>query len=177
MLKIPVTKKDHIQGNINAPITLVEYADFECGYCGMAYPIINKVQRHFGKQLRFVFRHFPLTQAHPHAELAAETSEFANNKNRFWQMHDLLFENQANLSADLMLELIDLLKLPKSDYEQALQNKIYLPKIKEDFMGGVRSGVNGTPTLFINGYRYTGPVQYEELIYTLEQGSARTGTE
>ena len=97
-LKIPVNTEDHIQGNSHAIITLVEYGDYECPYCGMAYPVVKQLQKHFDKQLRFVFRNFPLTEAHPYAQIAAETAEFAASHNRFWEMHDLLYENQSSLS-------------------------------------------------------------------------------
>src|ERR1700731_1391954 len=96
-LKISVTADDHIQGDINAPITLVEYGDYECGYCGLAYPIVKRIQNHFGKRLRFVFRNFPLSESHPHAGIAAMTAEFAARHQKFWEMHDLLYENQQFL--------------------------------------------------------------------------------
>src|SRR5580658_3005308 len=96
-LKIPVSTTDHIQGDEQAPVILVEYGDYECPHCGHAYPIIKQVQKHFGKRLRFVFRNFPLSQLHPHAEAAAEVAEFAGTQGKFWEMHDALFENQARL--------------------------------------------------------------------------------
>lgn len=166
-LKVPVTLEDHIQGNENALITLVEYGDYECPYCAMAYPIIKNIQRHFGDQLRFVFRNFPLTQSHPLAEVAAETAEFAADYDRFWEMHDLIYENQPSLSVPFLIELAGQLALSVEDLKEALEKKIYAPKIKKDFMGGVRSGVNGTPTFFINGERYNGPDTYESLVETI----------
>src|SRR5208282_3973771 len=104
-LKVPVSPEDHAQGHDDAPVTLVEYGDYECPHCGRAYPIVQRVQKHFGEKLRFVFRNFPLSEMHPHAEAAAETAEFAGAHGKFWEMHDLLFENQARLGGSLFLEL------------------------------------------------------------------------
>lgn len=167
-LKFPVSADDHIDGNENAPITLVEYGDFECPYCGMAHPIIKRLQMHFGNQLRFVFRNFPLSEMHPHAEMAAEAAEYAGSHERFWEMHDLLYENQDRLGMPLFLELADSLNLPTDDFENAITNKRFEPKIRKDFLGGVRSGVNGTPTFYINGQRYVGSIEFEELASTMD---------
>src|SRR5579871_499235 len=97
MLKVPVTDNDHIQGNEHAPITLVEYGDYECPYCGQAYPIVKKIQKYFGENLRFVFRNFPIVDSHPHAGIAAMAAEFAATQGKFWEMHDVLYENQEYL--------------------------------------------------------------------------------
>src|SRR5208282_6417161 len=96
-LKMPVTTEDHVQGPEDAEVTLVEYGDYECPHCGRAHPIVQRVQEHFGKRVRFVFRNFPLSEMHPHAEAAAEAAEFAGAHGKFWQMHDRLFENQVRL--------------------------------------------------------------------------------
>lgn len=167
-LKVPVTEEDHIQGNENAAVTLVEYGDYECPYCGLAYPIIKELQKRFGEQLRFVFRNFPLSEIHPFAEIAAETAEFAGVHRRFWAMHDKIYENQRQLGPELLYSLAGDLDLSKMDLEQSLLKHTFAPKIKEDFLGGVRSGVNGTPTLFINGTRYDGPIELEHLAAAIE---------
>jgi protein-disulfide isomerase len=163
-LKVPVTSNDHIRGNKNASITLLEYGDFQCPYCGMAYFVLEQVQKHFGQSLRFVFRHFPLTQVHPYAQVAAETAEFASDYKRFWEMYDLIYENQPNLSDDFLIEAAESLGLSLEELLKALNNGTYTPIVKEQFLGGVRSGVNGTPTLFINGQRYNGPVEFQDLV-------------
>jgi protein-disulfide isomerase len=155
-LKVPVTSNDHIQG------------DYQCPHCGHAYPIVQRVQKHFGKQLRFVFRNFPLNEIHPEAENAAETAEFAATHGKFWEMHDVIFENQENLGLPLYLELATKLKLAPTELEQSLASEKFLPRVKEDFMGGVRSGVNGTPTFFINGQRHDGPFEFEFLVYAID---------
>jgi protein-disulfide isomerase len=169
-LKIPVTKHDHIQGDEHAPITLVEYGDFECPHCGHAYPIIKAIQQQFGKQLRFIYRHFPMTQTHPNAQSAAETSEFAGANGRFWKMHDLLFENQKRLGVSLFVELAAVLGLSVPELRIALETGKFTEKVKSEFMGGVRSGVNGTPTFFVNGYRHDEAV---ELLPETLEGAVR----
>src|SRR3984885_6463851 len=104
-LSIPISAEDHLQGDLDADVDLVEYGDYQCPSCGEAYPIVKRLQKHFGKRLVFVFRNFPLTQIHPQAEPAAETAEFADAHEKFWQMHDLLYENQGRLDDELLVEL------------------------------------------------------------------------
>ena len=168
ILKIPVTKDDHIQGNNEDLVTLVEYGDYECPFCRRAHSIIKAVQKHFGKNLRFVFRNFPLAEMHPHAEMAAEAAEFGATENLFWPMHDLIYDNQENLGLPLLLELGLALKLPVQDLELAIVNRVFEPKIQSDFMGGVRSGVNGTPTFFINGQRFNGPHEFDTIVLAID---------
>src|SRR6266849_10575619 len=152
-LRTAVTPEDHIQGPEDAEAILVEYGDYECPHCGGAYPIVKRVQKHFGKGIVFVFRNFPLSETHPHAESAAEAADIAGAHGKFWEMHDLLFENQERLSEPLYLELAEELSLPPEALRQALEEGIYQARVRADFSSGVRSGVNGTPTVFINGER------------------------
>jgi len=163
-LIIPVSSKDHIQGDKNALITLVEYGDYECPYCGAAYPIVKRIQEYFGERLQFVFRNFPLVESHPHAGMAAMTAEFAATHNKFWDMHDMLYENQENLEISDLLAYAKEFNLSDKDLKNAIENEIYNEKIQNDFMGGVRSGVNGTPTFFINEIRHNGSFEYENLL-------------
>jgi protein-disulfide isomerase len=167
-LKIPVTSKDHIQGDENAPVILVEYGDYQCPHCGHAYPIVKRVQKHFGKRLAFVFRNFPLNEIHPNAEAAAETAEFAGTKGKFWEMHDAIFENQGSLSLPMLLELAGELGMSGTGLGDALKSREFAARVKSDFIGGARSGVNGTPTFFINGQRFDGPPEYEDLVAAIE---------
>jgi protein-disulfide isomerase len=167
-LKIPVGRTDHVEGDASAPVTLVEYGDYECPFCGRAFPIVKKVQKHFGKQLRFVFRNFPLTEMHPNAEFAAELSEFAGAHGKFWEAHDLLYENQNRLGGEFYSELANKLNLSPGDLSAALEKREYAAKVHSDFSGGVRSGVNGTPTFFINGARLDGPWEYEDLVTAID---------
>src|ERR1700761_4891700 len=150
-LSVAVSAKDHVQGDPHAPVTLVEYGDYQCPSCGQAYPIVKRVQKHLGKKMLFVFRNFPLTQIHPYAEPAAETAEFAAAHHKFWEMHDLLFENQQSFDEGLFLALAQQLNLDSKALAEALESHQFQAKVKTDFSSGVRSGVNGTPTFFING--------------------------
>lgn len=173
-LKTAVTPEDHVQGPENAAATLVEYGDYECPHCGHAYGIVKRVQRHFGKGLRFVFRNFPLSEMHPHAESAAETAEFAGAYGKFWEMHDGLFENQERLGGPLYLELAQELGLPPAELRQALEEAKYKNRVRAGFSSGVRSGVNGTPAFFINGKRHDGPFDYESLVLAIEEAIGRS---
>ena len=169
-MKNPVTSDDHIQGDAHAQIILVEYGDYECPHCGHAYPIVKQVQKHFGKRLAFVFRNFPLNEIHPYAEGAAETAEFAGAQGKFWEMHDAIFENQNALEPQMLLELADKLGLSSADLDRALSDGDYTQRVKADFLGGVRSGVNGTPTFFINGERHDGRFEFADLMEAIDAG-------
>jgi protein-disulfide isomerase len=167
-LSIAVNADDHIQGNPTAECSLVEYGDYECPHCGSAYPIVKRVQKHFGKRLSFVFRNFPLTQIHPWAEPAAEVAEFAGAHGKFWEMHDLIFENQESLGETLFLNLAEKLDLSTSQLQAAIASQTYRARVRADFSGGARSGVNGTPTFFINGQRHNGPFDFDSLSEAIE---------
>ena len=153
-LSPPVTDRDHTQGPAQAALTLVEYGDYECPHCGRAYPIVKEVQRRLGPKLRFVFRNFPLAEAHPHAQHAAEAAEAAGGQDRFWEMHDALFEHQRSLDDRHLVQYAEALGLDLQQFQQDLTSHAYAGRVREDFRSGVKSGVNGTPTFFINGVRY-----------------------
>jgi protein-disulfide isomerase len=152
----PVGARDHAQGDTRAPLTLVEYGDYQCPYCGDAYPIVKGVQKRLGAKLRFVFRNFPLAQAHPEAPLAAEAAEAAGAQGKFWEMHDRLFEHQDQLDPPSLVRHAKHLGLNLESFEADLASHKFEPRVAEDFKSGVRSGVNGTPTFFVNGVRYDG---------------------
>ena len=162
-LSIPVGSSDHAQGRADAPVTLVEYGDYQCPYCGEAYPVLQQVQRAMGDRLRFVFRNFPITQAHPYALGAAQFAETAAADGKFWEAHDTLYERQDALRPSDLMEYAQALGLRTTDLHEAFEGR-FDGKIQADFMGGVRSGVNGTPTLFINGQRYDGDRDPESII-------------
>jgi len=164
----PVSERDHIQGPVDAPLTLVEYGDYQCPYCGAAYPVVKRVQKKLGKKLRFVFRNFPLTQAHPYAMIAAEAAEAAALQGKFWDMHDLLFEQQTFLEPDIIPLWAKKIGLDVDAFGQAIQDGEISKRIKEDRKSGIRSGVNGTPTFFINGVRHDGAPDYDSLLAALE---------
>ena len=167
-LAVPVGESDHAQGPAAAAVTLVEYGDYECPSCGQAYPIVKELQRRLGSQLRFVFRNFPLATAHPHAERAAEAAEAAGAQGQFWAMHDTLFENQNALDDEDLVRYAAALGLDESQFVADLARRAYAVRVREDFMGGVRSGVNGTPTFFINGRRHDGPFDLDTLFAAIE---------
>ncbi len=172
-LTLPVSEdRDHIQGPADAPVTLVEYGDYECPYCGAAYPIIKEVQSRMGDRLRFVFRNFPISTSHPHAEQAAEAAEAAASQRKFWEMHDLLYENQEHLDDADLHRYADQLGLDVRVFDQELAEHVRAERVREDFMSGVRSGVNGTPTFYINGARHDGGYQVDELLAALEAAAA-----
>ena len=172
-LKIPVTPADHQAGPENAPVTMVEYGDYECPHCGHAHPIVQKVRRHFGDRLRFVFRNFPLNESHPNAEAAAEVAEFAGARAKFWEMHDLLFENQSRFSGPVFVELAESLDLPEAELLQEVNDGLYRPRVRADFEGGIRSGVNGTPTFFINGTRHDTSFDFDSLVSAIDQAAQK----
>ena len=153
----PVGGGDHVAGPDAAPVTLVEYGDYECPYCGMAYPIVKAAQRTLGDKLRLVFRHFPLKEIHPHAQHAAQAAESAGAQGKFWEMHDAIFEHQHALEDEDLVAYATSLGLDGERVAQDLADETYAKRVRDDFRSGVRSGVNGTPTFFINGERYNGP--------------------
>lgn len=166
-LTLPVGPRDHAIGPEDAPLTLVEYGDYQCPYCGKAYPIIKEVQRQLGSQLRFVFRNFPLTRIHSEAQHAAEAVEAAGAQGAFWQMHDRVFERQFALDDEHLVEYAAELGLNADRLRGELAAGTYGPRVREDFMSGVKSGVNGTPTFFINGMRHDGGYELQALLAAL----------
>jgi protein-disulfide isomerase len=170
-LSVPVSpERDHIEGAANAPLTLVEYGDYQCPYCGAAYPEVKKVQKTLGPELRFVFRNFPLTNIHQFAMTAAETAEAAAVQQKFWPMHDFLYEHQATLDdPNVALGYARKLGLDTQKFEREIAQHVYQKRIKEDFMSGVKSGVNGTPTFYVNGVRHDGEAVAKALVEALEE--------
>jgi protein-disulfide isomerase len=175
-LKVPVSPEDHVRGPEDAEITLVEYGDYECPHCALAYPIVKRILKHFEKRIRFAFRNFPLTELHPNAESAAETAEFAGAHGKFWEMHDLLFENQSHLGGARLLELARKLQLTPAALSQALKEGQFTDHVRADFSGGVRSGVNGTPTFFINSYRHDGAFSFANLVQAIDEAIGTTSS-
>ena len=155
-LTTPVTGQDHVLGPKTARVTLVEYGDYECPRCGEAHPIVKSLQQLLAGQLRFAFRHFPLATVHPHAQHAAEAAEAAGVQRKFWQMHDVLFGYQDALEDDDLLQYAAALGLNLRRFTTELASHFHAPRVREDFLSGARSGVNGTPTFFINGVRHDG---------------------
>jgi protein-disulfide isomerase len=168
-LTVPIREHDHIRGPAEAPFTLLEYGDFECPYCGQAYGVIKEIQRTFGNQLRFVFRNFPFTKTHPHAQHAAEAAEAAAAQGKFWEMHDYLYEHQRALEDHHLRKYAIILKLDLDRFDRDISQHTYATRVREDFLSGVKSGANGAPAFFINDVRYDGSWNFEELLKALEE--------
>ena len=151
-----VSSKDHIQGNSTARIELVEYGDYQCPHCGRAYPIIKNLQRSLGGDLKFVFRNFPLSEMHPDAFNAAAATEAAGLQNKFWEMHDIIFEHQQRLDMKSLIGYAKTIGLDIGRFKNDISENMIKDKVEQDFESGVRNGVNGTPSFFINGKKYNG---------------------
>ena len=176
-LALPVSEHDHGKGLATAPVTLVEYGDYECPYSGQAYPIVKEVQRVLGDQLRFVFRNFPLAELHPHAEGAAEAAETAGAQGKFWEMHDLLFAYQRALDLPHLLEYARQLGLDVARFGRDLAEHRYADRVSEDVLSGARSGVKGTPTFYINGWRHNGSFDADTLVLAIRGAEGRPDRE
>jgi protein-disulfide isomerase len=163
-LTLPDPERDHIHGSADGSIKLLEYGDYECPFCADAQLIVKEIQQRLGDALLFAFRNFPLTNIHPHAEHAAEAAEAAGAQGNFWGMHDILFENQAALDDEDLETYAAGLGLDETRLIREVASSVYAPRIRDDFKSGVRGGVNGTPTFFINGERYDGKVDLEHLL-------------
>ncbi len=159
----PVGDRDHVRGPATAPVTLVEYGDYQCPYCGQAFPVVEQLLAERPSTIRYAYRHFPLTNLHPYAEYAAEAAEAAAARGRFWEMHDWLFQHQDQLGLRTLPPIAQALGLPASDVEREINEHVYLGRIRADFVGGVRSGVNGTPTFYVNGVRHDQGPSLDEL--------------
>ena len=163
-LKPPVNELDHIKGNPRAPAQLVEYGDFQCPHCSAAHPIIKEIEKHFSDKLCFIFRHFPLSESHPFAQAAAVASEAASNQGKFWETHDMIYENQENLSPATLLLIAGTLKLNMKVFQHDIQDQQLFEKVESNFESGILSGVNGTPSFYINGFQHYGPYEYHALV-------------
>lgn len=171
-LRIPVNDHDHTMGPADASVTLVEYGDYQCPHCQAAWPQVEMVLQRFGRGLRYVYRHFPISTLHPLAKPAAETAEFAGAHGLFWEMHSALFANGHQLSGPTLGALASQLGLDVAELQEALERGIYAPKVESDFAGGVRSGVNGTPCFFVNGQRHDGGYDAMSLSAAIEAAAS-----
>jgi len=167
-LNPPVNSKDHIQGKNTASLELVEYGDYQCPHCGHAYPIIKNVQRKLGADLKFVFRNFPLSEMHPDAFNAAVAAEAAGFHQKFWEMHDIIFENQQELDLESLFFYAKTIGLDLERFKNDIQKNMLATKVEQDFESGVRSVVNGTSSFFINGKKYNGDWEEDVFIQYLK---------
>jgi protein-disulfide isomerase len=169
VLRLAVNSADHHLGNIHAAMTLVEYGDFQCPYCRRAHPLVKRLIKERGNSLHFVFRNFPLRKIHPLAHISAITAEAAGKQGKFWEIHDLIFENQDKLSKNYLLSLVEDIGLDLAQFAEDSKSERILGKIEVDFESGIRSGVNGTPTFFLNGSPVlTYDETYESLLDAIE---------
>lgn len=155
-MSVHVNKEDHIQGPENAPVTLIEYADYQCPYCKRANIIVKKLQKELGDKLRFVFRNFPLSELHPYAVHAAVAAEVAGGMGKFWEMHDILFENQMALDDASLVKYAQKIGLDSSTFENDFSKEQYIGKVQKDYESGLQNRVDGTPAFFVNGELYEG---------------------
>jgi protein-disulfide isomerase len=172
-LNPPVGPDDHVRGSPDALVTLVEYGDFECPYCGRAHLALQEVERRMGRDMRLVFRHFPLAELHPHAVAAAEAAEAAGAQRKFWPMHDTLYENQDALGLEDLMGYAEDLRLDAARFTRALASHAYLDRVQHDFESGMQSGVRGTPTFFINDVLYEDSWDPDTLTIALRAAAIR----
>lgn len=170
-LVVPVSTADHTIGPATAPVTLVEYGDYQCPYCGQAHPILQQLLAQRPDTVRLVFRNFPLTDIHPNAEIAAEFAEAAGDRGQFWPAHDWLYTHQSQLSAGELAAAADHVD-PSGGLGKDLAARAFDERIRHDFIGGVRSGVNGTPSFFINGVRHDGDYELATLLAVVDRAAS-----
>lgn len=162
-LFIDISENDYVLGNPDAETTLLEYGDYECPYSRMGYRFSQMLLKNYSDDLKFVFRNFPLRKKHPNAQFAAEAALCAGAQNRFWEMHDLLFEHNRTLSESKILDFAEDIGLDLYRFKVDLTTNEYANRVTTDFRGGVRSGINDTPAFFVNGNRYSGELHYKQL--------------
>jgi protein-disulfide isomerase len=167
-LRTPVNETDHLFGPADAPIELVEYGDYQCPHCGKAHPIVKDLLQQVGQQVKFAFRHFPLSKIHPQARMAALAAEAAGLQNKYWKMHDIIFENQKRLHHTALLEYAAGIGLQMDQFTSDMERQELATKVDSHFYSGMRSGVSATPTFFINGEKYTGSWENDDLLQYLK---------
>ena len=162
--KTQITADDWILGQIDTPVTMLEYGDLECPYCAMARPALEGLVVEYPDSIQLVFRHFPITASHPHAFIAAEAAEAAGAQGKFWEMHDMLFTHQDRMENRDLRRYARELGLDVARFDQDMRGHTYRDEVKQDFRRGIQDGVNGTPTIFINRVRYDGPRDRETML-------------
>ena len=167
----PVTERDHALGPAEARVTLVEFGDYECPHCGAVHALIHSARKAFGENLRFVFRHLPLKSSHPHALAAAKAAEAAGEQGKFWEMHDRLYQRQSELTDEDLKRHARVVGLDADRFDQERQARAHEVRIREDLASAAESGAKGTPSLFVNGEAYTGPLEREELFEALARAA------
>lgn len=175
-LTVPVNENEHVIGRANAPVTLLQYGDYECPYSGQAFYAVKQLQADFGNNLRFAFRSFPLNERHPHALQAVQAAEAAGRQGKFWEMHDMLFAHQNMLDSYYLVRFAYVLQLDIERFVQVAGSDEISRKIHDDFWSGIRSGVNGTPTFYVNGVLHAGTYTYDDLRAAVELAAEKGAT-
>ena len=168
-LKPPVSEQDHIKGNLEMPVILVEYGDFQCPHCGAAYPMLKQIEKIYAGRMAFVYRHFPLAEIHPFAQAAAVAAEAAGRQGKFWEMHARIFENQDKLGLEMLLELAEHLKLDMNAFAHDFKDPKLFEKVEAHFESGIISGVNGTPSFYINEVKFNDNYDLQSLSRAIEK--------
>lgn len=173
LLSRQISESDHMLGNSSAPVTLLMYGAYECPFCVEGNEVVKKIRQHYKEKLRFVFRHFPQTNVHPHAEAAAEVAEAAGEQDKFWEMHETLFENYKRLDGEHLISYAEALRLDMTQFYRAITSRVFAARVRDDLLSGIESGVRGTPTYFINGVRHFGSGRFEALVEAIETTISR----
>lgn len=167
-LRTPVTETDHVRGPVDAPVTLVEYADFQCRFCGVAYANLAELLRQRADRVRLIYRHFPIANVHPYADDAAQVAEAAGIRGRFWELHDWLYEHQDQLDPVHLSLGVEQLGMSTDEIDAEAGQQAHGDRVRRDFVGGIRSGVDATPTLFVNGSRHDGGYELADLLAAVD---------
>ncbi|MEV0330059.1 DsbA family protein [Micromonospora echinospora] len=170
-LRVPVTEADHVRGPVDAPVTLVEYADFQCRHCGAAYRNLRDVLRQRGGLVRLVYRHFPIANVHPYADSAAQVAEAAGRRGRFWEMHDWLYEHQDQLDPVHLTVGVEQLGVSPDEVSAEVDQRMHADRVRRDFVGGIHSGVTGVPALFVNDVCHEGGYAVADLLTAVDQAT------
>lgn len=168
-LSAPVTERDHVRGSLEASVVIVEYGDYECPHCGRAYWVVKDLLDELGDEAAFVFRNFPITEAHPRAATVAEALEAAGGQGRFWEMHDWFYEHQHQLEVIDLEEHAQFIGLDVALWKKDLRERAHRGRVNDDLESGRKSGVTATPTFFINGARYEGDYDFESMLGAIRQ--------
>ena len=172
--KVDIAEKsdDHVRGDKNAKVTLVEYSDFQCPYCGNFTPTLDRIMEEYKGEVKLIYRHFPLTSIHPNAQKAAEASECANDQGKFWEMHDKMFTDQNNLGVDSLKAMAKSLGLNTSKFNECLDDGKYAQKVTDSETEGITYGVEGTPATFVNGTLVSGALPYDSIKSVIDSALA-----
>ena len=170
---VVVTKDDHIRGNAKAPVTLVEFSDLQCPFCGRFHPTVQQAMKEYGDKVRWVYKHFPLESIHPYARPLAEASECAAEQGKFWEFADADFSRQSEIGTDFAEKIATELKLDMGKFKSCVSSRKYQQKVSDQYQQGLAAGVQGTPHTLVNGIALSGAQPYEALKSLIDQALAK----